>query len=147
ERNLGVLELADDALQLLHRLLEAHLGDVILAHDAPSIRIFAWAATDAANASRSYPPSSVETSRPAQRRAARSTSFSVIQTKSASSSISSASGSRRWASKPAEMIRSSGACASSAGRSRSSQTFRNAPPPLRGASVAFRMLPAPISSS
>ena len=72
---------------------------------------------------------------------------SVSQTKSASRTRSWASGSRAWASKPAEITIRSGAKASSAGSSVSRHAARKAAPSAPGGRVALRMLPATPRSS
>src|SRR5215510_4595243 len=65
-------------------------------------------------------------------------SLRVAQSKSASSRLRLASGSRMWASKPAEITSRSGRKSRSRGRITLSNAARNSSPPSPGRSGAFR---------
>ena len=120
---LAAFQAAHDPLQFGQRVLEGQAGNVVR-HAALARSRRPIAASGGGRArrprrrarpGRSRPPAP----RPACRRNAgrrRASSWSVIQPKSSVSSRSSASGSARCASNPAETISSSGAKASSAGR-------------------------------
>src|SRR6201995_3430997 len=108
--------------------------------DVVPIRAVRWAATDSCRPCRSYPPSSTETIRPPALASAISISFCVTQPKSPASRLMLASGSLRCASKPAEMMTSSGANFFSCGRITLSNPARNFELPSSGRSGALTMV-------
>ena len=108
--------------------LQSHLCESIVAGiHAPSNAV-TWAATDL-RPCRSYPPSSTETIRPPALESATSISWRVTQPESSARRLSDASGSRKWASKPAEMMINSGLNFFNCGRIRFSNAARNLGPP------------------